>query len=285
MKFLPTPDSCGPTRHYNIVVDAWGYLLGEDLHYGYFTSDDEVHSEATDKLTHEMLGLAQLTPSLSVLDVGCGTGKAACRMALQVGCSVLGISPSTACISKATKLAIASGVSDLAVFRIGDGTRLDMEDSSFDCVWVMESSHLMYDKAALVSECARVLRPGGRLILCDVMLRNKLSLQQVIDHRDEFLLLAEVFGRAIMQTSSYYREQMTLQHLQIEACRDISAQVYPTFEKWRENALLNRSKVEELIGGDAWRQFYESCGVLTQFWERQVLGYYIIAALKPSQGG
>jgi len=40
---------------------------------------------------------------------------------------------------------------------------------TFDVVWVLESSHLMRDKTALLRECVRVLAPGGRIALCDII--------------------------------------------------------------------------------------------------------------------
>jgi len=83
----------------------------------------------------------------------------------------------------------------------------DFPNASFDCTWVMESSHLMMDKAALIRECARVLKPGGRIVLCDVMLGHKLSFEESIRHCKELLLLKDVFGQGAMETLSFYREQ------------------------------------------------------------------------------
>jgi 27-O-demethylrifamycin SV methyltransferase len=193
-----------PTQHYNSVVDAWAHLLGEDLHYGYFESGDEPLTVATDVLTNQMLELADLGEGLTVLDVGCGTGKAASRVAQEFDSEVLGISPSISCIEGASELIEKLGLSARAKFEIGDGTSLSQADKSFDRVWVMESSHLMDNKAALLRECSRVLKPGGRLVLCDIMLDHKLSLPQVIEYRDEFLLLRDVYGRAKMEPLDYY---------------------------------------------------------------------------------
>jgi 27-O-demethylrifamycin SV methyltransferase len=53
-----------------------------------------------------------------------------------------------------------------------------------------------------------------------------------------------------------------------------------TFDRWRDNAIANKPKVEELIGKKAWAQFYESCDVLANFWKQGILGYGVVAAVK-----
>jgi 27-O-demethylrifamycin SV methyltransferase len=270
-----------PASHYDSVVDAWGHLLGEDLHYGYFHNGGETLESATDALTNEMLALADLKAGEQVLDVGCGTGKSTCRMAREHSAGVTGISTSRACITAATARADQQGLAELANFCLGDGTNLAFEDSSFDCAWVMESSHLMDKKPALLRECSRVLRPGGRLVLCDIMLERKLSLEEVIDFRDEFLLLKDVFGRARMETLEFYQQQCKENELRVTHARPITNETHPTFDRWRSNGLQNRDQVSQLIGEAARDQFLASCDVLERFWDQGILGYGIVAASKP----
>jgi 27-O-demethylrifamycin SV methyltransferase len=276
----PTSPGSEPAQHYDTVVGAWGELLEEDLHYGYFHKGSESLVEATDELTNQMLQLAELRPGLHVLDVGCGTGKAACRMAQEYSVKVTGISPSRVCVERALIMAENTGQQGLAHFCDGDGTSMDFDAGTFDRVWVMESSHLMQNKPALLTECARVLRPGGRVVLCDIIVKRKLELEEVIQYRDEFLLLRDVFGRAIMEPLLFYRQQFESSGLRITAESDISTPTYPTFDRWRQNATENRESVCRMIGERAWEQFLLSCDVLDQFWQKDILGYGIICAHK-----
>jgi 27-O-demethylrifamycin SV methyltransferase len=255
-------------------------LLGDDLHYGFFRSGEESLEIATDALTTEMLVLADPRSGEQVLDVGCGTGKSACRMGLERAARVTGISTSGACVNAATARAGQLELTESVNFCLGDGTRLAFQDASFNCAWVMESSHLMEDKPALLRECARVLKPGGRLVLCDIMLEKKLSLEEVIDFRDEFLLLKDVFGRARMETLDFYRQQSRNNGLNVTHARQITGETQPTFDRWRSNGLQNRDQVSRLMGEIAWDQFQASCDVLERFWEQGILGYGIIAATK-----
>lgn len=276
----PTSPGSEPAQHYDTVVGAWGELLQEDLHYGYFHHGNELLVEATDELTNQMLQLAALQPGLDVLDVGCGTGKAACRIAGEYSARVTGITPSVECIKRARTLAEKTGRQALATFNEGDGTAMSFDAQTFDRVWVMESSHLMRDKPALLSECARVLRPGGRVVLCDIILKRKLALTEVIQYRDEFLLLRDVFGRAIMEPLTFYRDQLESNGLRVTAESDISKPTFPTFDRWRQNAIANRENVCSMIGELAWQQFLMSCSVLERFWQEDILGYGIISARK-----
>ena len=65
--------SAEPGVHYNRVTDAWQYLIGDDLHVGYFEDRDDNLLEATQALTRLMADSAQLGTDCEVLDVGCGT--------------------------------------------------------------------------------------------------------------------------------------------------------------------------------------------------------------------
>ena len=269
-----------PARHYDTVIGAWAYLLKEDLHYGYFRTGTESLVTATDALTNQMLALTKLTSGKHVLDIGCGTGKAGCRIAQEFDCQVTGISPSSKCVTDATAKASKLGMEKQVQFKIGDGMAPDFPDENFDCVWVMESSHLMMDKKALIGECARVLKPGGRMVLCDIILDHSLSMKDAMDFRNEFLLLKDVFGRGALETLSFYEEQCGLNKLTVEHSRNISSETLPTFDHWYNNALQNQEMVRSKIGDEATQQFTDCCDVLRQLWETKVLGYGIISAIK-----
>ncbi len=271
-----------PTLHYDSVVDAWAYLLEDDLHYGYFAEGGESLTMATDALTNEMMELAGLSAATRVLDIGCGTGRAACRLATETGCTVVGISPSRTCVQRSRERAASMDAADRLHFLSGDGMLLPHPEQAFDVVWVMESSHLMEDKSRLLHECSRVLAPGGRVVLCDITLARKLALEEVIDHRDDFLLLKDVYGRARMEPLSFYESQLQALGLETEHSRNIARETRPTFGHWRANAQRHSEQVIESIGASAQSQFVASCDVLEKFWDLDILRYGILSAVKPA---
>lgn len=273
--------SVHPAAHYDRVTDAWGLLLGEELHYGVFTTDHDPLPVATAALTQRMVDAARLRPGLTVLDVGCGTGAPACALATEHGVHVTGITTSAVGVAAATARAASAGVRDQVDFEVRDGTANGFPDGSFDRVWVLESSHLMRDRAALISECARVLRPGGRLALCDIILRRAMPFEEVKRLRKPLAVLRDAFGDARMEPLDLYASMATDHGLVVDQQDDLTAVTRSTFDRWRANADAHRSTVISLIGEDGWQQFVESCEILEGFWDDGTLGYGLLAASKP----
>ncbi|MFN8037124.1 MAG: class I SAM-dependent methyltransferase [Acidimicrobiia bacterium] len=267
-----------PRNHYDRVTDAWGLLLGDELHYGVFATGDEPLARATRALTDRMVEAARLVPGIEVLDVGCGTGAPACALARDHGARVTGITTSAVGVNAAVERGKAEGVSDLVRFEVRDGTDNGFGDASFDRVWVLESSHLMPARERLVAECARVLRPGGFVALCDVVLRRPMPFREVRRLREPLMLLRQVFGEARMELLERYAELAREQGLEIVEEADLTAATRPTFARWRENAERHRDEVVASLGERDWGRFVDSCAVLEGFWDDGTLGYGLLAA-------
>jgi 27-O-demethylrifamycin SV methyltransferase len=271
-----------PESHYDRVTDAWGLLLGEELHYGVFADADDPLPTATRRLTMLMADAAQVAADIEILDVGCGTGGPACFVAETSGARVTGITTSAVGIDAARARAAAAGLSDRTAFEVRDGMDNGFPDATFDVAWVLESSHLMRNRPKLIAECARVLRPGGRLALCDIMLRRPMPFEEVRRLRKPLGLLREVFGDAHMESLDRYRELATDAGLTVVDATDLTADTRPTFTRWRENAARYRDEVVASIGQDDWQRFVDSCDVLEGFWDDGTLGYGLLAATKPA---
>jgi cyclopropane fatty-acyl-phospholipid synthase-like methyltransferase len=214
------------------------------------------------------------------LDVGCGTGAPACRIASETGAHVTGITTSEEGLRAARERAAAAGLAESTAFELRDGMDNGFADGSFDRVWVLESSHLMRRRDALVSECSRVLRPAGRIALCDIVLRRELDLAEVRRLREPLGLLRRVYGDARMEPLAEYARLIGESGLTVDVERDLTAQTRPTFDGWRANAERHHDQVVELIGADELATFLESCDVLERFWDDGTLGYGLIAAAK-----
>lgn len=269
-----------PRIHYDHVTPAWTLFMGPDLHYGYFAKGVDDLEMATRELTRRLMSHGRILPDLDVLDVGCGTGSPACLLAAEHGCRVTGISTSEVGLAEARRKAQSRGLSAMVKFLYADGMANGLPDASFDRVWVMQASHFMPHKDRLFAESARVLRPSGRIVLCDIMLHAPLPMVEIVKHRGEFLLLNRVFGRAKMEPMESYRTWATASGLRVDVLEDVSAETFPTFERWRRNAHRHRETAQGLIGEPLWRDFVDACGVLERFWKDRVLGYGIVAAVK-----
>lgn len=272
--------SSEPAAHYDRVTAAWRLLLGEELHYGVFRAGDEQLSAATGELTRMMIEACAVDAGVELLDVGCGTGAPACLLAREHGARVTGITTSVEGIRAAEARAEREGVADQVSFEQRDGMDNGFADRSFDRVWALESSHLMRDRDRVVSEMARVLRPGGRFALCDIIRRRELTLQDVRRLREPLVVLREVFGDARMEPLEEYRRLMEDSGVTVDSKVDLTSATRPTFSRWRENAEANRDEVVELLSVQGWEQFVQACSILDGFWDDGTLGYGLIAGSK-----
>lgn len=269
-----------PVTHYDKVTLAWQYLLGEDFHYGYFKTKHDSLEVATNNLTILMAEKGSIGPGISVLDVGCGIGTPACFLADRYGCRVTGISTSSTGIKHARLRARERGCSDRVSFSTGNGMDNGMPDASFDRVWILESSHLMPRKDALFAESARVLRRGGTVVLCDIILRRELSPAEILHRSRDFLHLHYAFGHAKLEALGTYRRFAELADLKVVESMDISDAVFPTLIEWRCRLEDHSEEVRDLIGDEGVEHFSASCDILPTLWEQQFFGYGLIAAVK-----
>lgn len=271
-----------PAAHYDRVTNAWRLLLGEELHYGVFESGDEALPVATAALTKRMLGGAKLEAGLQVLDVGCGNGSQACQLGAEQKVSVVGITTSQVGIDLGRERSAAAGLADSVTFELRDGTDNGFPDGSFDRAWVLESSHLMRERDKLVEECARVLRPGGRVVLCDIIRKRDIPFLELRERREEFGVLRAAFGDAHMQPLDLYASLMTAAGLTVDYEEDLSDLTLPTFDRWRANGVAHEAEVVGSLGAEGYSEFMRSCDILESLWRDGTFGYGIIAAQRPS---
>jgi cyclopropane fatty-acyl-phospholipid synthase-like methyltransferase len=276
-----TDQSYEPADHYDRVTQAWGLLLGAELHYGVFEGRGEALDIATHRLTERMVEGARFEPGLRVLDVGCGTGAQARFNASSNGVEVVGITTSPVGVATARELTEAAGLSGQVTFEQRDATANEFPDASFDRVWILESSHLMRDRQALVDEATRVLRPGGRLVWCDIVRHRTIPFLEVRDRREEFATLREAFGDARMEPLADYVAWFEAAGLTVERADDLTEATLPTFEAWRANAAEHRDAVVDALGERGHEAFVRSADILESLWRDGTFGYGLIAASKP----
>jgi SAM-dependent methyltransferase len=124
--------------------------------------------------------LGELRPGQSVLDLGCGAGMDSILAARQVGPTgkVIGVDMVGEMLAKARRNAEAAGVSNTD-FRAGRADALPVPEGSVDVVITNGVFNLCVDKPKVVAELFRVLRPGGRLQMADILLEPHVTPEEL----------------------------------------------------------------------------------------------------------
>lgn len=118
-----------------------------------------------------------------VLDLACGPGVVTAAVA-QIATSVVGFDATQAMLEKARKRCCDLGLNNVS-FEQGDAASLPFQDSHFDAVVTRLAIHHFQDTAVVLSEVFRVLRPGGKLVIADVVVSEdpvESALQNAIEN-------------------------------------------------------------------------------------------------------
>mmetsp|Transcript_43291 Transcript_43291/g.85752 ORF Transcript_43291/g.85752 Transcript_43291/m.85752 type:complete len:713 (+) Transcript_43291:66-2204(+) len=196
----------GIASFYDGLTPLWLDVWGEHLHHGYYgprpsgtepayngSGGLEEHRAAQVAMIDEVLAWARSENEAQprvILDVGCGVGGAARQLAASFpGACATGITLSPVQAKQAANLSLATQQQDSTTFEVQDA--LNMPEGwreRHDLVWSLESGEHMPNKTRFVSELARVVVPGGRIVVVTWCHRDLRSFENKLRFWESWLL-------------------------------------------------------------------------------------------------
>lgn len=121
--------------------------------------------------TERLIQRANFAPEQQVLDVGCGVGTTAIKVASDFGATVTAVDVAPLMLERAARNVATAGASDRVSVDYGDILRLSFDEAAFDRV-IAEAVTMFVDRARATRELVRVCKPGGRVLATEFYWRK-----------------------------------------------------------------------------------------------------------------
>ena len=192
---------------------------------------------------------ASVAPTARVLDVCAGLGGPARFLAYRFGCRVAAVELNSGRAAGAARLTRLVGLDRHVVVARADATALPFANARFDACLSQEAFLHIADKATVLAECRRVLRPGGRLAFTDWIARPRLG---DLERRR----LREWMAATTLQTMDGYRALLGRAGFTTVRAEDLSDEWRPILRSRRE---MYRALRDETIArfGEPWYHDYQ----------------------------
>lgn len=296
-----TPEGVG--RYYDVMAHFYQTLWGDSIHLGFWPDPtDETVSmpQAQQHFTNLMISHMGLQPGQQALDVGCGTGRPAIQLARATNTHVTAISISQSQVETATRYARESGVAPRAQvqgmgagalpsnqpeamdgtptvqFELVDAMAIPYSDGTFDAAWAFESIFHMPSRLQVFREMARVVRPGGRVVVADFVTLHPLT-------PEEIAIVYPAFAANDLGSLEDYCGDLKQAGLTNVRCRDVTVNTFrpsnrATLRELQTEAAM--AKLSAVYGREQADSFLSGWGAIQKV--NETLGYVVFQADKPS---
>ena len=149
--------------HYDDLDQFYREIWGEHVHHGVWRTGRETDLEAAENLVEMVAQLGHTGEGTEVCDVGCGYGATAKILAGRHGANVTAMTISQVQLDYAKA---NNSVPGKTTFTLKDWYENQLPDAHFDVVQSVESMEHMQDLPGFFSEAYRVMKPGGRVVIC-----------------------------------------------------------------------------------------------------------------------
>lgn len=162
------PKSRSGCGHYDSNYGNFHTELYAEIRREAFGEDMGQNSWHTAEEQNKFIDWLELGAGNTLLDVACGAGGPALRIAAMTNCSVVGVDFHEQAVSAARTLTAERRLEQLAKFLLADATTtLPFPDNSFDALVCIDAINHLADRPRVLADWARLLKPGGQLLFTD----------------------------------------------------------------------------------------------------------------------
>jgi len=239
-------NSLPPAGHYNANYGNFQTELYTQIRREAFGEDIGQNSWLTSDEQDRFLEWLDLSSGKTLLDVACGAGGPALRIAATTGCSVVGIDVHEQAVTTASSLAAQRGLAGRAEFRATDATGpLPFPDASFDAITCIDAINHFSDRPGVIADWTRLLKGGGRLLFTDpITVTGPLTNAEIAIRSSAGVYLFVPHG---------YDECVIAQcGLQLLVCENVTANMAKVAEARRAARASRSTGLREIEGDEAY---------------------------------
>jgi len=243
---MERPNPLPRSGQYNAIYGNFAAELYAEIRREAFGEDIGQNSWLTAGEQDRFLQWLELSPGKTLLDVACGAGGPALRIAATTGCSVVGIDVHEQAVKTASSLAAQQGLAERAEFQATDATgQLPFPDASFDAITCVDAINHFPDRPQVIAEWARLLKPRGRLLFTDpITVTGALTNAEIAIRSSSSFYLFVPHG---------YDEQVIADcGLQLRVCENVTANMAKVSEARRAARAARSTALREIEGGETY---------------------------------
>jgi 2-polyprenyl-3-methyl-5-hydroxy-6-metoxy-1,4-benzoquinol methylase len=213
-----------------------------------------------------------LTKSSRLLDVACGSGQPTLRIAQKTGCHVSGVDLHEEGVASAKANAREVGYEGRAHFyRANAAERLSFDDASFDAVTCIDAINHLPDRARVLSDWHRVLKPGGCVLFTDpIVLTGSIT-------NEEIAIRASI-GLFVFAPQGLDEDLLRQSGFNVERAEDRTPNMARNAAGWHSARAKREAELRKVEGDDAFtgqQRFLETAARLAE--ERRLSRFALMA--------
>lgn len=261
--------------HYDANYENFQTELYEQIRREAFGEDIGQNSWLTADEQDKFLSWLNLSSGKCLLDVACGAGGPALRIAANTGCSVVGIDIHEQGVTTALSTAADRGLSGIAKFQVVNAAQpLPFPDASFDAITCIDAINHLPNRPHVVAEWARLLKPGGRLLFTDpITVTGPLTNAEIAVRSSIGFFLFVPLG---------YDERIVVQcGLQLVVSENVTQNMAEVAERRKAARAARSSAVREIEGDQTYEEQQEFLAIAALIAREARLSRFVYVAQKP----